>query len=153
MSFLFEKGHGVSVPTAIAPLLEHTIAIVSAYVSHNSVDAASLSDVIREIRGALLRATAPSEPSKPEAVPAVPIKKSVAADAITCLYDGKKFKTLRRHLRISHGETPKEYREKWKLPASYPLIAPVYAEQRSRVAKEIGLGRAKGKPKRGRTRG
>jgi predicted transcriptional regulator len=143
----------VSEPTVVAPFLEHTTAIVSAYVSHNLVEAASLSDVIREVHGAVLRAVAPGEPSKPEAVPAVPIKKSVATDAITCLFDGKKFKTLRRHLRISHGETPQEYREHWGLASTYPMAAPGYSATRSAMAKKIGLGRRKEKQKKGRKRG
>jgi predicted transcriptional regulator len=153
MSSLFEKGHRVSEPIIVTPLLEHTSAIVSAYLSHNSVEVAGLSEVIREVHGALLRAGAPREPSKPEAVPAVPIKKSVAADAITCLFDGKKFAMLRRHLRTGHGLTPQEYREHWGLSSTYPMTAPGYSATRSAMAKKIGLGRPKERPKKGRKRG
>lgn len=143
----------MSEPIVITPLLKHTTAIVSAYLSHNSVELASLSEVIRHVHGALLRAGAPGEPSKPEAVPAVPIKKSVAADAITCLFDGKKFKALRRHLRTAHGLTPQDYREHWGLPSTYPIVAPGYSATRSAMAKKIGLGRPKEKPKKRRKRG
>ena len=99
------------------------------------------------------RAAAPSEPSKPEAVPAVPVKKSVAADAITLLFDGKKFTALRRHLRTGHGGTPKEYRQHWGLPSNYPMVAPGFPATRSAMAKKIGLGRPKEKPRKGRKRG
>jgi predicted transcriptional regulator len=142
----------VSETAIVVPLLEHTAAIVSAYVSNNSVEAGSLSDVIRQIHGALLRAGAPGEPTPPGAVPAVSVKKSVTADAITCLFEGKKFKALRRHLRTAHGMTPQEYRQHWGLPSDYPLVAPAYSATRSTMAKKIGLGRTKEKPRKGRTR-
>jgi predicted transcriptional regulator len=143
----------VSESTVAPPLLKHTTAIVSAYFSNNSVEAASLSDVIREVHGALLRAAVPGEPSKSDAVPAVPIKKSVAANAITCLFDGTQFKSLRRHLRTAHGLTPQDYRDQWGLPSTYPMVAPAYSATRSAMAKKIGLGRPKEKPKKGRMRG
>ena len=153
MTSLLKKDHSVSETTNVVPLLRRTTAIVSAYLSHNSVEAAGLSDMIRHVYGALLRAAAPDEPSKPEAVPAVPVKKSVAAHAITCLFDGKKFATLRRHLRTGHGVTPKEYRQHWGLSPNYPMVAPGYSATRSAMAKKIGLGRPKEKPKKGRKRG
>jgi predicted transcriptional regulator len=140
-------------PTVVAPLLKYTTTVVSAYLSNNSVEASNLSDVIREVHGALLRAAMPGESSKPDAVPAVPVKKSVAADAITCLFDGMKFKMLRRHLRTAHGLTPGDYREHWGLPSNYPVVAPGYSVARSAMAKKIGLGRPKEKPKKGRKRG
>jgi predicted transcriptional regulator len=143
----------VSETTVTAHLLTHTTSIVSAYLSNNSVEAASLSDVIREVHRALLRAATPGEASKPGAVPAVPIKKSVVTDAITCLFDGTKFKSLRRHLRTAHGLTPQDYREHWGLPSTYPMTAPGYSATRSAMAKKIGLGRPKEKPKKGRKGG
>ncbi len=73
--------------------------------------------------------------------PAVPIKRSVTPNYIVCLEDGKKFKMLKRHLKTDHNMTPKEYRERWGLPSDYPIVAPVYAKQRSALAKKIGLGR------------
>jgi predicted transcriptional regulator len=140
----------VSEPAAARPLLlEHTTSIVSAYLSHNSVEAAGLSDVIRQVHGGLLRA---GEPSKPDAVPAVPIKKSVAADAITCLFEGKTFTTLRRHLRTAHGLAPQDYREHWGLPSGYPMVAPGYSATRSAMAKKANFVRPKEKPTKGRKR-
>ena len=84
----------------------------------------------------------PSEPLKP----AVPIRKSITADFLICLEDGKKLKMLKRHLRSTYNMTPDEYRSKWSLPADYPMVAPNYAEQRSEFAKRIGLGRGAGRP-------
>jgi len=115
--------------------------IVSAYVSNNSVAATDLPSLIGEIHGALLRVStgvqeAPAEAPKP----AVPVKKSVTADYIICLEDGKKFKSLKRHLRTQYNMSPEEYREKWGLPADYPMVAPNYAQARSNLAKQMGLG-------------
>ena len=115
--------------------------IVSAYVSNNSVPASDLPALIADIHGALTRLSGgtveePSEPQKP----AIPVKKSIAADFIICLEDGKKFKSLKRHLRTQYNMSPEQYREKWGLPADYPMVAPNYAAARSRLAKEMGLG-------------
>ena len=117
--------------------------IVSAYVSNNSVPAGELPGLINEVYAALLRvgaggvaAAAPIEPPKP----AVAVKKSVTNDHIVCLEDGKKFKSLKRHLRTQYGLSPEEYREKWGLPADYPMVAPNYAKARSNLAKQMGLG-------------
>jgi predicted transcriptional regulator len=115
--------------------------IVSAYVSNNSVPAGELPQLISEVYNALLRvgsgvAVAPAEPPKP----AVSIKRSVNNDYIVCLEDGKKFKSLKRHLRTQYGLSPEEYREKWGLPADYPMVAPNYAQARSNLAKQMGLG-------------
>jgi predicted transcriptional regulator len=115
--------------------------IVSAYVSNNSVPAADLPQLISEVYSALLRvgshvAAAPAEPPKP----AVAVKRSVTNDHIICLEDGKKFKSLKRHLRTQYGLSPEEYREKWGLPADYPMVAPNYAQARSNLAKQMGLG-------------
>jgi len=115
--------------------------IVSAYVSNNSVPAGDLPGLINEVYNALLRvgagsAVTPTEPPKP----AVPVKRSVNNDYIICLEDGKKFKSLKRHLRTQYGLSPEDYREKWGLPADYPMVAPNYAKARSNLAKQMGLG-------------
>ncbi len=122
--------------------------IVSAYVSNNSVPAADLPHLISEVYNALLRvgsdgAVAPAEPPKP----AVSVKRSVTNDYIICLEDGKKFKSLKRHLRTQYGLSPEEYREKWGLPADYPMVAPNYAVARSQLAKKMGLGQQRPRKK------
>ena len=115
--------------------------IVSAYVANNSVAATDLPGLIGDVHGALLRVSSGVQEAPAEAPkPAVPIKKSVTADYIICLEDGKKFKSLKRHLRTQYGMTPEQYREKWGLPADYPMVAPNYAAARSQLAKQMGLG-------------
>ncbi|MDQ0394613.1 MucR family transcriptional regulator [Labrys monachus] len=120
--------------------------IVSAYVSNNSVAVADLSRIIGDVHAAVQR-LATNEPfaAPPEVkpVPAVPVKKSVTPDFIYCLDDGKKFKSLKRHLATAFNMTPDEYRAKWDLPPSYPMVAPNYAARRSAVAKELGLGQSR----------
>jgi predicted transcriptional regulator len=122
--------------------IELTAEIVAAYVSNNSVRAADLPELIGEIHSALGRissgapAMAAPEPSKP----AVPVKKSITNDYIVCLEDGRKFKSLKRHLRTRYGLSPEAYREKWNLPADYPMVAPAYAKARSELATKMGLG-------------
>ena len=116
--------------------------IVSAYVSNNSVPSSELPALINEVHNALLRVTSGVAPVVVEALkPAVPAKKSNTSDFIICLEDGKKFKSLKRHLRSSYGMTPEEYRAKWGLPHDYPMVAPNYAQHRSQLAKQIGLGK------------
>jgi predicted transcriptional regulator len=115
--------------------------IVSAYVSNNSVPASDLPSLINDVHSALLRVTAgtvitPTEVPKP----AVPTKKSITNEFIVCLEDGRKFKSLKRHLRTQYNMSPDEYREKWGLPPDYPMVAPNYAKARSNLAKEMGLG-------------
>ena len=116
--------------------------IVSAYVSNNSVPSADLPNLIADIHNALTLLSsatpvaAPVEPQKP----AISAKKSITADYIICLEDGKKFKSLKRHLRTQYGLSPEDYREKWGLAADYPMVAPNYAEARSNLAKKMGLG-------------
>ncbi len=117
--------------------------VVAAYVSNNPVPSSGLSALIVSVHAAVERlgkepekALAPTETK----TPAVPVRKSVAPDYLICLEDGKKFKSLRRHLRLL-GLTPEQYREKWGLPPDYPMVAPNYAAQRSALAKKIGLGR------------
>ena len=138
-----------------AALVDLTADIVSAYVSHNTISPAQLPELIKGVSAALKgqRPQPKPEPQKP----AVPIRRSVAPDAITCLECGKKFKSIRRHLRNAHELEPAEYRQKWGLPRDYPMTAPSYAERRSELAKASGLGRkkaeatpaAKGRGKRG----
>jgi predicted transcriptional regulator len=121
-------------------LLRLAAEIVSAHVQHNSMPDEALSEFIRTVYTALSRAGAPA-PILAAQEPAVPIKRSVFPDYIVCLEDGLKLKMLKRHLRTSYGMTPDDYRAKWKLPSSYPMVAPNYAAHRSTLAKENGLGR------------
>jgi predicted transcriptional regulator len=116
--------------------------IVSAYVSNNAVAATELPILIRSIHDALMRLgnDAPEPVVIDQLRPAVPAKKSVTNDYIVCLEDGKKFKSLKRHLRTQYSMTPEEYREKWSLPTDYPMVAPSYAKARSQLAKQMGLG-------------
>jgi predicted transcriptional regulator len=131
--------------------------IVSAYVGNNHVQASELPNLIATVHAALNnvgKEQSSSEPAKRE--PAVNPKKSVTPDHIISLFDGKKFKSLRRYLRTSHNMTPEQYREYWGLPRDYPMVAPNYAKARSEMAKQIGLGsmrkgqsRGEEKPARG----
>lgn len=126
-----------------AVLVACTADIVSAYVGNNAVRGEELGDLIARVHGALATLgsdAAAVENAVPQA-PAVPVKRSVTPDYLICLDDGKKFKSLKRHLRTSHGMTPEEYRQKWNLPADYPMVAPNYAASRSALAKSMGLGR------------
>jgi MucR family transcriptional regulator, transcriptional regulator of exopolysaccharide biosynthesis len=121
--------------------IELTATIVSAYVSHNSVPSADLPALIGQVHSALTRVSGgygdvAIEPPKP----AVSVKKSITPDHIVCLEDGKKFKSLKRHLRTQYNMTPEQYREKWGLPPDYPMVAPNYAAARSHLAKQMGLG-------------
>ena len=121
---------------------QQTAEIVAAYVSKNHVPRDELAGLIASVFGALgLSATVTEEPVAPEPlVPAVPVKKSVTPDYLICLEDGKQFKSLKRHLMTHYDLTPEAYREKWDLPADYPMVAPSYAAARSRLAKQMGLG-------------
>jgi predicted transcriptional regulator len=115
--------------------------IVSAYVSNNSVPAGELPSLINDVHAALLRVTSGTvAPVVETPKPAVPAKKSVTNDFIVCLEDGRKFKSLKRHLRTQFNMSPDEYREKWGLPPDYPMVAPNYAKARSNLAKQMGLG-------------
>ncbi len=121
-----------------------TADIVSAYVAHNALSGDKLPDFIGSVYSALSKASVQGvEPPKEELKPAVSIKKSVTPDYIICLEDGKKFKSLKRHLRSQYDMSPEEYREKWGLPHDYPMVAPAYAAARSNLAKNMGLGRSK----------
>jgi predicted transcriptional regulator len=121
--------------------IELTASIVSAYVSNNPVAANDLPALIDQVHTALTRVSGGqadmlSEPLRP----AIALKKSVTADHIVCLEDGKKFKSLKRHLRTQYNMTPEQYREKWNLAPDYPMVAPNYAMARSELAKQMGLG-------------
>ena len=132
--------------TQQADLVELTTDIVSAYVGNNSVSLADMPVFIKEVYKSLHEAT--EDVSKKPAIeqkPAVNIRRSVTPEYIICLEDGKKFKSLKRHLRTHYDMTPEQYREKWGLPTGYPMVAPDYAAARSKLAKEMGLGRKKRK--------
>ena len=121
--------------------IDLTANIVSAYLSNNPTPASEIPNLISQVHSALLRVSSgrsetPLEPSKP----AVSIKKSIAPDYLVCLEDGKRFKSLKRHLRTQYNMTPEQYREKWGLPPEYPMVAPNYAVARSQLAKKMGLG-------------
>src|SRR2546421_7077898 len=131
----------MSVNSSGSTFIELTAEFVSAYVSNNPVPAGDLSALINQVHSALTRVSSgngelPTEPLKP----AVSVKKSITPDYIVCLEDGKKFKSLKRHLRTQYKMTPEQYREKWALPPDYPMVAPNYAAARSQLAKQMGLG-------------
>lgn len=127
-------------------LAELTAQIVSAYVGNNTIAAGDLPALITSVHSAIgttssLMGAGPTEKPKPAVNP----KKSVMKDYIICLEDGQKFKSLKRHLMSHYKMTPQDYREKWELPSDYPMVAPAYAEERSRLAREMGLGRKRSK--------
>ena len=133
------KQEGDNAPTR-EELIELTSGVVAAYVSNNSLPTADLPDLIGTVYGRFSALGAGSQPEV-EQKPAVPIKRSVGKQTITCLECGKQQKTLKRHLNTAHGLTPDEYRAKWRLSRDYPMVAPDYAEKRRSLAKQIGLGR------------
>ena len=121
--------------------IDLTASIVSAYVGNNTVPATDIPALISQVHTALARVSAgggdgTSEPLKP----AVPVKKSITPEYLVCLEDGKKFKSLKRHLRTQYNMTPEQYRERWSLGPDYPMVAPNYAAARSQLAKQMGLG-------------
>jgi predicted transcriptional regulator len=121
--------------------IDLTAEIVSAYVGNNPTPAAEIPALISQIHAALTRiSTGRAEPAPEHAKPAVPLKKSMTADYLVCLEDGKRFKSLKRHLRTQYNLTPEQYRDKWSLPPDYPMVAPNYAVARSQLAKKMGLG-------------
>lgn len=130
-------------------LITLTSDIVAAHVSNNSVSAAEVSSLITSVYSALSGLGQEAEEKEPAREPAVSIRASVKPDYLVCLEDGKKLKMLRRYLRTNYDMSPEEYRERWNLPADYPMVAPNYAETRRELAKKIGLGRKPGQ-KRGR---
>src|SRR6202035_2941643 len=121
--------------------IELAAEIVSAYVSNNSVPASDLPTLLGDVHAAIVRVSTGTAIVVPEvAKPAIAPKKSITNDYIVCLEDGRKFKSLKRHLRTQYNLSPEEYREKWSLPADYPMVAPAYAKARSALAKQMGLG-------------
>ena len=122
-------------------VVEHAARIVAAYVGNNPVKAEDLPALIRLVHKSLLDVADTDVPDV-QLKPAVAVEKSVSDNFLVCLEDGKKFKSLKRHLRTSYDMSPEEYRAKWGLPADYPMVAPGYSRQRSKLAKKMGLGRA-----------
>ncbi|MEO5323726.1 MucR family transcriptional regulator [Mesorhizobium sp. CC13] len=130
-----------------------TAHIVSAYVENNKVPASGLPDLIASVNSSIQSLGNPAEEPIEAPQPAVNPKRSIHPDYIICLEDGKKFKSLKRHLSVHFGLTPEEYRAKWGLPADYPMVAPNYAAARSELARTLGLGRKQAAPvKRGRAK-
>ncbi len=126
-------------------LLSYTAEIVSSHLSNNKLSEDEIAKLIERVYRTLttLNKETVSNQEKPQ--PAVPVKKSLMPDYIICLEDGKKLKMLKRHLKTAYNMTPEEYKEKWDLPADYPMVAPNYAKHRSRLAKDIGLGTKSGR--------
>jgi predicted transcriptional regulator len=121
-------------------LLSLTADIVASHVSNNGVPVSELPQLIQQVYATLAGLGKEASPVAEMPEPAVPIRKSVTPDYIVCLEDGKKLKMLKRHLKTAYNMTPEQYRERWGLPADYPMVAPSYAEQRRELAKKIGLG-------------
>ena len=121
-------------------VIELASEIVAAFVRNNSVSAAELPDLIRSVH-ASLSALGTTETDQSRQKPAVSVKRSLGEDFLVCLEDGKKFKSLKRHLRTKYDMSPDEYREKWNLPPDYPMVAPGYSKHRSMLAKKMGLGK------------
>lgn len=119
-----------------------TTEIVSAYVGNNPVQSSELPTLIKSVHDSLQTISTDIEPQE-EQKPAVSVRKSITDDYLICLEDGKKFKSLKRHLRSKYDMSPEDYREKWNLPYDYPMVAPAYARQRSKLAKQMGLGQVK----------
>ena len=131
---------------SLSSYVELAADIVSAYVSNNTVAVQDLPNLIHEVHNALVRINSGTVETTSEALkPAISVKKSVTPDYIVCLEDGKKFKSLKRHLRTQYNMSPEDYREKWGLPADYPMVAPNYAQARSQLAKKMGLGQQRRK--------
>lgn len=128
-------------------LLALTTDIVASHVANNRIDGNELPQLIRQVFATLSNiGEGSAAPERPQ--PAVPVKKSITPEYVICLEDGKKLKMLKRHLKTSYNMTPEEYRERWGLPADYPMVAPNYAVQRRELAKKIGLGTARSKSRR-----
>lgn len=123
------------------PLIDLTAEIVSAYVSNNTLVAGEVPKLIADVHGALAATSAAEQVEEVEPQkPAVSVRRSITPDYLICLEDGKKFKSLKRHLRTHYDLSPEQYREKWGLPVDYPMVAPNYAKARSALAKKMGLG-------------
>ncbi len=122
-------------------LIEMTAEIVAAYVENNTISTAELPALIQSVHRALVGVSTGAEAveSTPKE-PAVPVRRSITADHLICLEDGRKFKSLKRHLRTKYNMSPEDYRAKWGLAKDYPMVAPNYARARSELAKQMGLG-------------
>ena len=134
-----------------AQILEMTADIVSAYLGANTVQPSEVPGLIASVHAALSQVSeGPVAPEPEPQEPAVPVRKSITPDYLICLEDGRKFKSLKRHLRTKYDMSPDEYRSKWGLPRDYPMVAPNYAKARSELAKQMGLGQGGRKPARRR---
>jgi predicted transcriptional regulator len=127
-------------------IMDLTAHIVANYVGNNSAAVGDLPSLIKNVHAALAGISAPQAPPVEQKTPAVSVKKSITPDAIICLEDGRKFKSLKRHLRTKYNLSPEEYRAKWGLPKDYPMVAPSYAAARSTLAKSMGLGQGGRRP-------
>ena len=124
-------------------ILKRTSDIVIAYVGNNQIDMEALPSLIRSVYSTLRAdCNGQADAQLPRPIPAIPIENSITDDYLICLEDGQMYKSLKRHLRTKYALTPKAYREKWGLPADYPMVAPNYSAQRSRLAKRTGLGKS-----------
>ncbi|MFU0503994.1 Ros/MucR family transcriptional regulator [Pseudaminobacter sp. NGMCC 1.201702] len=130
-----------TIDNASFSIMTITANLVSAYVSNNPVPVTELPALIDRVNAALVNLSEPVPPADEPRTPAISIKRSVTRSHIFCLEDGKKFKSLKRHLMAYHNMSPEEYRERWNLAPDYPVVAPEYAASRSAMAKEMGLGR------------
>lgn len=126
-------------------LLSYTAEIVSSHLSNNKMSEDEIVKLIERVYRTLTTLDKETVSNQEKPQPAVPVKKSLMPDYIICLEDGKKLKMLKRHLKTAYNMTPEEYKEKWDLPADYPMVAPNYAKHRSRLAKDIGLGTKSGR--------
>lgn len=122
-------------------IMHMTTEIVASFLSHNSVPAENVPDMIKAVHSTMKEISGEVPKPEPKAKPAVPISKSIGDDYIVCLEDGKRLKMLKRYLRSQYDMSPDDYRRKWGLPSDYPMVAPNYSKRRSEFAKEIGLGR------------
>ena len=133
---------------ALSSFLRPTVEIVASFLGNNAVQTSELSALIGDVHGTLARLNAKASPASPEPLkPAVPIKRSIQSDYLVCLNDGKRFRSLKRHLKSKYGMTPDDYRAHWSLPADYPMVAPGYARERSQLAKAMGLGQQRRRSK------
>lgn len=126
------------------PTLSATAEIVSSYLLNHKTDLNDLENLIQRVHGALCRVSGQQQAPESDTGGQVSIEDSIGEDFIVCLEDGKKLKMLKRYLKTHYGMSPEEYRKRWGLPASYPMVAPNYAKRRSQLAKQIGLGRKRG---------
>ena len=130
-------------------LIEITASLVAAYVGGNTIATSDVPNLIRSVHTALASIGGEPEPvAGAVKEPAVPIRRSITPDHLVCLEDGRKFKSLKRHLRTKYDMSPEQYRARWDLPKDYPMVAPNYAKARSDLAKQMGLGQGGRKPPR-----